>query len=157
MCFVDYEKAFDTVKHDKLIEIPTSIGIQDKELRCIKNPYWDQTAQLDACGEETDEINISRGVRQGCILSPLLFNGYSETIFQEILQGENIGINVNGKFINNIKYADDTTIVAGSISDLQNLMEKLAFISEIYGLKINMKMTKYEVISKKETPIRTQL
>ncbi|XP_073823143.1 uncharacterized protein [Musca autumnalis] len=60
MCFVDYEKAFDTVKHDKLMEILTSIGIENNDIRCIKNLYWNQTASVEVSGETTDEVPLKQ-------------------------------------------------------------------------------------------------
>lgn len=137
------------MRHDKLMDILSSIGINGKELRCIKNLYWNQTARIDVDGDMTDEISISKGVRQGCILSPLLFNIYSEKIFQETIEDERIGIRVNGIFINNIRYADDTTLLTSSIGGLQKLMTKLTRVSESYGLKINIKKTKFMIVSKK--------
>lgn len=149
ICFIDYEKAFDTVQHDKLMNTLRDIGVEEKEIRCIQNLYWNQTARIEVNGELTDEIAISKGVRQGCILSPLLFNIYSQRIFRESIEKERIGIKVKGVIINNIRYADDTTILAGSISGLQKLLDKLTYVSELYGLKINIKKTKYMVVSRK--------
>lgn len=157
MCFIDYEKAFDTVQHDKLMEILMSIGIDEKEIQCIKNLYWNQSARIQINGEFSDEIAISKGVRQGCILSPLLFNIYSEKIFRESVEGKRIGILINGKFINNVRYADDTTLLASSISGLQKLTDELTYVSESYGLKINIKKTKYMVVSRKNAQNNTTL
>lgn len=122
-----------------MIEILMSIGINGKEIQCIKNLYWNQTAQVDINGELTDSIIISRGVRQGCILSPLLFNIYSEQIFQESISNVRRGIYISGMFVNNIRYADDTALIADSMSGLQDLLNRLTTCSEKYGLKINIK------------------
>ena len=80
-CFVDYEKAFDTVQHDKLITILQEIGLDGRDIRLIANLYWNQTADIRINNQTSEEIPIMRGVRQGCVLSPLLFNLYAEKIF----------------------------------------------------------------------------
>jgi len=146
--FIDYEKAFDRVQHNKLIQILENMDIDEKDIQCIKNLYWHQTAKVKSEDITTADLQINRGVRQGCILSPLLFNIYSEKIFQESIAEENKGIKVNGKFINNIRYADDTTIIADSIEDLQHLMNKINLHSKEFGLNINSKKTKFMIISK---------
>jgi len=76
-------------------------------------------------------------VRQGYILSPLLFNIYSEAIFEETFQNEYIGININGKFINNLRYVDDTFILFSTMHHLQRIMDKLSLTCNKYELKIN--------------------
>jgi len=70
---VDYQKAFDRVRHDIMIRILEEIGIDEKYLRIIANLYWRQTAALKMEGKTTDPIEIRCGVRQSCILSPILF------------------------------------------------------------------------------------
>lgn len=85
---------------------------------------------------------------QGCILSPALFNVYSEFIFQEALDELKVGIKVNGQVVNNLRYADDTLILAENITDLKQIMESLYSKFEQYGLKINTSKTKYMVASK---------
>lgn len=147
-CLVDYQKAFDRVKHDKMVKILRETGIDDKDLRIIGNLYWNQIANLRVEGEHTDYVEIKRGVRQGCILSPLIFNLYSERIFSEALYGVDKGILINGHRLNNIKYADDTVVFADSHEDLQALMDKITHHSSQYGLEVNVKKTKLMIVSK---------
>lgn len=151
LCFVDYEKAFDRVQHEKLLEILTKIGLDDKDVRIIMNLYWNQTADVRVEGESTEQIKILRGVRQGCILSPLLFNIYSEAIFTEALNGGEYreeGININGKRLNNLRYADDTVLLAENEHELQTLINCVNNCSNRFGLNINKRKTKIMVISK---------
>ena len=74
ICFIDYAKAFDRVKHEKLIEIMTKAEIPQHEIRLITNLYWDQRAVIRTEKGVSNEVEIRRGIRQGCILSPILFN-----------------------------------------------------------------------------------
>jgi len=85
-CFIDYQKAFDNLNHDKLIEILDNVGVDKGDLRTISNLYWNQRAVIRVDGELSEEVLIKRGVRQGCVLSPLFFNIYSEFIYREALE-----------------------------------------------------------------------
>ena len=114
-------RAFDRVKHDLLFEILSKAGVPDKEINIIKNLYLQQKATVRYENETSQEITIKRGVRQGCILSPCLFNIYTEYLIREALEDEK-GININGQNITNcnIRYADDTIILAESEQQLQH-------------------------------------
>lgn len=147
-CFIDYEKAFDNVRHDKLMSLLKQIGLDGRDIRIIKNLYWNQSAHIKIGSMTTSDIQILKGVRQGCILSPLLFNLYSESIFQEALEDLEVGIRVNGKPINNIRYADDTVLLASDEKELQCLVDRVNNVGLKYGLKINIKKTKFMVITK---------
>ena len=73
---------------------------------------------MNIAGNKTEKTKIQRGVRQGCVLLPTLFDIYSEKIFQEAMEGSPEVIKINGETINNIRYADDTVILASSLEDL---------------------------------------
>uniref|UniRef100_A0A8D9EV91 Craniofacial development protein 2 n=1 Tax=Cacopsylla melanoneura TaxID=428564 RepID=A0A8D9EV91_9HEMI len=148
-CLIDYQKAFDRVKHEKMIEILKQTGIDNRDLKIISNLYWNQTAVLRLENEHTEEVAILRGVRQGCNLSPILFNLYSEHIFREALQDIDEGISVNGLKLNNLRYADDTIVFADTIEGLQTLMNRIHDTSQMYGLDINTLKTKFMIVSKK--------
>jgi len=154
VCFIDFSKAFDRVQHDKLMHILRNMGLDGRDLRIISQLYWGQSAFINIDGEQSRDIEILRGVRQGCVLSPMLFNVYSEHIFKKALENSDKGILVNGQLLNNVRYADDTIIIAGSLEDLQELMIQVANTSAEYGLDLNAKKTKYMVISKNPTPNR---
>lgn len=147
-CFIDYRKAFDCVKHHKMIEILKETGVDQQEIKIISNLYWHQVAEVRVETATSDVVLIKRGVRQGCILSPLLFNIYSEAIFREALDTVNGGITVNGIKINNIRYADDTVIMADNMADLQSVVDCIVQHSEQSGLHINIDKTKMLVFSK---------
>ena len=76
ICFIDYSKAFDKVRHNELFRILEKLGIDGKDLRIIKNLYWKQNAAVRIGGEYSEFKQIKRGVRQGCVMSPDLFNIY---------------------------------------------------------------------------------
>lgn len=101
-CFIDCRKAFDCVKHDKLIEILQAIGTDKDEIRIVSELYWHQTAEVKIEQATSEATLIKRGVRQGCILSPLLFNLYSESVFKEALHEVQKGIKINGIVVNNL-------------------------------------------------------
>ncbi|CAH2229174.1 jg21606 [Pararge aegeria aegeria] len=148
LCFIDYEKAFDRVLHDRLIAILHNIGLDGKDIRIIQNLYWNQRAKVRVGNEETEDVEIKRGVRQGCILSPTLFNLYSETIIAEAIEGLDCGVKINGRNINNIRYANDTVLIASSLEDIQRIVTRVNMCSENAGLRMNISKTKFMVISK---------
>ena len=148
ICFIDYAKAFDRCQHHKMISALQKLGIDDKDIRLITNLYWNQSAQVKVEDQLTDQVKIMRGVRQGCVLSPILFNIYSEEIFAEALTNLELGIRINGEFINNLRYADDTVLLATSLEDLQILIDRVRNASLRYGLDLNIRKTKFMVISR---------
>lgn len=148
VCLIDYQKAFDKVQHNKMIEVLRTTGIDEKDLRIIINLYWHQTASIRVEGDYSEDISIRRGVRQGCVLSPTLFNLYSEYVFGKALENVDAGVLVNGERINNIRYADDTVVFADSLEGLQELMDRIVEAGSECGLSLNIKKTKFMVISK---------
>ena len=118
----------------------------------IRNLYWDQSADVRIGGELSEYKLIKRGVRQGCVMSPDLFNIYSEMILRNL---ENyplgLGVKINGENINNIRYADDTVLIADSEENLQRLLDITIEKSEEMGLTLNVKKTECMVVSKKKS------
>lgn len=142
VCFVDYRKAFDRIKHDKLVQILHEIGLEGREITIIRNIYWNHIGCVRTESGNTNYVSIKRGVRQGCLLSPLLFNVYAEHIIKTSLEERSEGARVNGVVINNIRYADDTVVLAESEEHLQTLMNVLAVSSARMGLEINALKTR---------------
>ena len=114
-CFIDYAKAFDCVDYNKLWKILKQIGIPDHLTYLLRNLYAGQEATVRNGHGTTDWLQIGKGVRQGCILSPCLFNFYAEYIMRNAgLDEAQAGIKTAGRNINNLRYADDTTLMAES-------------------------------------------
>ena len=112
-CFIDYAKAFDCVYHNKLCKILIEMGILDHLTCLLRNLYADQQATVRTGHGTTDWSQIGKGVRQGCILSPCLFNLYAEYIMQNArLEDVQAGIKIARRNINNLRYADDTVLIA---------------------------------------------
>ena len=137
VCFIDYVKAFDRVRHGPLVEMLESLDLDGQDVELIKNLYWDQKASGRLNGIVSDYVEVMRGVRQGCILSPDLFSLYTEMIMRHIKDLD--GLRVGGVNINNLRYADDTTLIAVDEQKLQKLMEVVVEKSEAKGLDINKK------------------
>ena len=108
---LDYAKAFDCVDHNKLWKILKDMGIPDHLTCLLRNLYAGQQATVRTGHGTTDWFQIGKGVCQGCILSPCLFNLYAEYIMRNAGLEAQAGIKIAGRNINNLRYADDTTLL----------------------------------------------
>ena len=135
MHFIDCAKDFDCVDHNKLWKILKEKGIPDHLTCLLRNLYPGQEATVRTGHETTDCFKIGKGVRRGCILSPCLFNLYAEYIMRKVgLEEAQSGIKIARRNINNLRYADDTTLMAES-EELKSLLVKMKEQSEKVGLK----------------------
>ena len=124
--FIDYAKAFDCVDHNKLWKILKEMGILDDLTCLLRNLYAGQEAILRTGHGTTYWFQIGKRVHQGCILSPCLFNLYAEYIMRNArLEEAQAGIQIAWRNINNLRYADDTTLVAESEQELKSLVMKV--------------------------------
>ena len=140
--FIDYAKAFDCVDHSKPWNIPQEIGIPDHLTCLLRNLYAGQEATVRTGHGTTDWFQIRKGICQGCILSPCLFNFYVEYIMWNArLDEAQAGIKIAGRSISNLRYADDTTLMAES-EELKSFLMKVKEESEKAGLKLNIQKTK---------------
>ena len=138
-----YAKAFDYVDHKKLWKILKEMGIPEHLTCVLRNIYADQEATVRTRHGKTDWLEIGKGVRLGCILSPCLFNLYAEYIMRNTgLEEAKAGIKIAGRNLNNLRYADDTTLMAESEEELKSLLMKVKEESEKVGLKLNIQKTK---------------
>ena len=139
LCFIDYAKAFDYVDHHKLWKILKEMGIPDHLTCLLRNLYSGQEATVRTGHGTTDWFQIGKGVCQGCILSPCLFDLYAEYIMRNAgLEEAQAGIKIAGRNINNLRYADDTTLMAESEKKLNSLLMKVKAESEKVDLKLNI-------------------
>ena len=128
LCFIDYTKAFDKLRHEEIMSILDSLNIDGKDLRIVRNIYWEQTVAMRIGNDLSVFQDIKRGVRQGCLLSPDLFSIYSEIIMRA-LEGMP-GIKIGGYKMNNIRYADDTVLIADNEKELQEMLDTVVRESE---------------------------
>ena len=117
------------------------MGTPDHLICLLRNLYAGQEATVRTGHGKTDWFQIGKGVRQGCILSPCLFNFYAEYIMRNAGL-EEAGIKIAGRNINNLRYADDTTLMAESEEELKSLLMKVKVESEKVGLKFNIQKMK---------------
>jgi len=130
-CFIDYAKALDCVDHNKPWKILQEMGIPEHLTCLLRNLYVGQEATVRTGQGTAEWLQIGKGVRQGCILSPCLFNLYADYIMQNArLDEAQAGIKIAGRNINNLRYADDTTLMAESEEEIKSLLMKVKEESE---------------------------
>ena len=141
--FIDYTKAFDCVVHNKLWKILKEMGLPD-DLTCfLRTLYVGQEAAVKTGHVTTDWFQIGKGVCQGCLLSPCLFNLHAEYIMWNArLDEAQAGIKIARRDINNFRYANSTTVIPESEEALRSLLMKVKEESEKVGLKLNFQKTK---------------
>ena len=129
--FIDYAKAFDCVDYNKLWKILKEMGIPDHLTCLLRNLYAGQEATVRTRHGRTEWLQIWKGVHQGCILSPCLLNLNAEYIMRNtVLEEAQAGIKIAGRNLNNLRYADDTTLMAESEEELKRLFLKVKEESE---------------------------
>ena len=142
-CFIDYARPFDCVDQNKPWKILKEMGIPDHLTCLLRDLYAGQEATVrTGCGT-TDWFQTGKEVHRGCILSPCLFNLYAEYIMTspELDEAE-AGIKFARRNINNLRYADNTTLMAESEEELKSLLVEVKEKSEKVGLKLNIQKTK---------------
>ena len=139
LCFIDYAKAFDCVDHSKRWKILKEMGIPDHLSSLLRNLYARQEATARTGQGTTDWFQVGKRVHPGCILSLCLFNLYAECIMRNArLEEAQAGINIAGRSINKLRYAEDTTVMAES-EELKSLVMKVKEESEKVGLRLNFR------------------
>ena len=131
------------MNHNKLWKILQDMGIPDHLTCLLRNLYAGQGATVRTGRGKTEWFQIGKGVHQGCILAPCLFNSYAEYILKNAgLDKAQAGIKIARRNVNNLRYANDTTLMAESEEELKSLLMKAKVESEKVGLKLNIQKTK---------------
>ena len=143
-CFIDYAKVLDCADHNKPWKILKKMGVSDHLTCLLGNLHAGQETGVRTGQGKTDWLQIGKGVRQGCILSPCLFSFCAEYIvWNTRLNETQAGIKIAGRNINNLRYADDTTLMAESEEELKSLLMKVKEENEKVGLKLSIQKTKF--------------
>lgn len=139
LIFIDYSKAFDSIEYGAVWQALSRQGVHSKIVNVLRNIY--SKAQVFVkLGSEKVPINIGRGVRQGDPLSPHLFNAVLQDCLSTV-NWENYGININGRRLNHLRYADDLVLISHSAKEVQKMLNDLCNASKTVGLLINRKKT----------------
>ncbi|KAI5749413.1 hypothetical protein M8J76_007135 [Diaphorina citri] len=138
--FIDYSKAFDSLKHRYIWETLVNFGVDHVYVYILREIYK-RTRAFISLDKNGREFELQRGVRQGCPASPDLFNAVLEAIFRD-LDWEEYGINVDGKKINNLRFADDVVLMSENHEDMEKMINELRVRSKLRGLEININKTK---------------
>ena len=146
LCFIDYSKAFDCVQYGALWKALLTMGIPAHLVELIQNLYDGQLACVRTDKGNSDWFSLGQGVRQGCILSPTLFNLYAEYIMRRVTDNQEGGLSIGGWHLSNLRYADDTTLIATTLQELCDLLVRVKHESEEMGLHLNVAKTKIMVI-----------
>jgi len=132
-CFVDFRKAYDTVPHGALFHRLHSLGIRGRALRFIQGLYSVSSMQVRLPGRVGPKVRVQRGVRQGCPMSPLLFDLYIDSILDEC---EGLGIDVAGTNISGLLFADDVVCMATSRAGLQDILARVSWWADTWGMRV---------------------
>ena len=158
--FIDYSKAFDSVDHHRLFNTMIELGFPKHLVSLISSLYTDQKATIRWDNQKCPFFDIERGVRQGCILSPHLFNIYTEQVMRDADledsgfsigdRKEDGGLRIGGRKITDLRYADDTALIADNIGSMRRNLHRVDMASREAGLKLNAKKTKVMHITRGE-------
>ena len=141
-CFIDFTKAFDMVQHDQLWMIMLEMGFPPHLVQLMRNLYSQQRAAVRVANLVSTWFKVKKGVRQGCNLSPCLFNILAEHVMRKALQGFRGGFKIGGRIINNLRYADDIVLVATSLKEMQELVKRVEEVAKEFNMLINAAKTK---------------
>ena len=140
VAFVDYEKAFDSVQTQAILTSLQEQGIEDVYIEILKDIYTDSSVTVHL-HKEGEKIRIKRGVRQGDTFSPKLFTATLESIFRK-LNWENKGVKIDGEFLSDLRFADDTFLCTETPQELQQMLQELSDERIRMGIKMNIAKTR---------------
>ena len=155
--FIDFRQAFDSVWQQGLWRVLRNYGIPEELVELLEDLYSKTLSAVRVDGELTEWFRVNVGVRQGCGLSPYLFNLILEAMMNIALDNTEIGVRISGEIINNLRFADDIDLLAENEDELQELTTRVHESSKRFGLKINAEKTKTMTIGKKKEKIIIRL
>ena len=143
VCFVDFKAAFDSVHRGSLWEIMLADGVPLKLVNLVRAYYSLVKARVRVYGEETPEFLVETGVKQGCPLSPVLFNFVIDWVLERSI-GDHPGVQLTSNtWITDLEYADDVVLLADNVGDMQRVLNRLCENASLVGLQINASKTKF--------------
>ena len=155
--FIDFKKAFDRVWHEGLWHVLRGFGIEEGLVQVIQALYSSASSAVLLNNDSGEHFRTTVGVRQGCLLSPVLFNLFLENIMRETLQDFNSTISIGGRIINNLRFADDIDLMGGSNQELQDLTDRLTARSSAYGMEVSSEKSKVMVNCANNTPAQIHM
>src|SRR3984885_7608136 len=155
--FIDFRQAFDSVWQKGLWQVLRNYGIPEELVLLLEDLYSKSMSAVRVDGELTEWFRVTVGARQGCGLSPYLFNLLLEAVMGLALETVDVGATINGQKINNLRFADDIDLVAEEHGHLQELTDKVNESSKRMGLQINVEKTKTMIIGKQHKSIEVKL
>ncbi len=155
--FIDYTKAFDSIHLESLWILLSKTNINKRYITLLKETYDSSTATIRTDIGNTRKINILKGVKQGDVLSAILFCIVIAAIQQQVEEECNSGISMGGHLISNLSYADDIAVVSDSVDELQKYLDSLSYHSSKVGLKINVAKTKCMSITKEPHQLQLKI
>mgnify|MGYP003507279906 FL=1 len=142
MCFIDFTKAFDMIRHEQLWFTMLEMIFPPHLVEFLRNLYRQQMAAVRTAGIVSSWFQVKKGVRQGCVISPCLFNILAEMVMRRVLEDWKGGFRIGGMTINNLRYADDIVLIAETAEKLQELVDRLIQEGTNYNLLLNAAKTK---------------
>src|SRR6218665_3562197 len=155
--FIDFRQAFDSVWQQRLWKVLRSYGIPEELVELLEDIYSKSLSAVRVDGELTEWFRVTVGVRQGCGLSPYLFNLILETMMSFALKSTEAGARVGGQTVNNLRFANDIDLVAEDDGQLQELTDEVHSSSQRFGLKINVEKTKTMTKGKQQRTVEIKI
>jgi Reverse transcriptase (RNA-dependent DNA polymerase) len=153
VCYVDFKKAFDSVWRIGLWKVMRRLGYPEKVVRMLESLYKGTFSAVRVGADVTEWFETIVGLLQGCMLSPILFNIFLEVIIASALGAMNEGAVMNGRIINNLRFADDIAVLAESQEDLRVMVTKIVEESGRMGMKINTGKTEVQHIGREKAKV----
>ena len=142
-------------KSSRLARALKTSNFDGKDIRIIADLYWGQVAVVRTDKGNSRKVSIKRGTRQGCVLSPYLFNLPTEMVVREV--NPSLGVSIGGKRLSNLRYADDTALMSETETELQCIVDRVNEVGKDFGMKMNVNKTISIVVSRKDVRPRAKM